>query len=211
MSAFPFQHRNPPVIPAHDRMKLSVLVVDDEPVARRRLKRFLLKSGDVRGVGECEDGAGAIRAIQQQDLDVVFLDVQMPNQNGFEVVRAVGPERVPALIFVTAFDQFALQAFEAQAIDYLLKPFGEERVRRALARARVFLQGSERRSFQERLTSLLATTGPGRRRILSARPWPKWKRGWLRRALSESTVRGWSTSIASKSFVLCFTGNRWWF
>jgi len=141
-------------------MRLKVLVVDDEPVARHRLKRLLLKSGDVTIVAECEDGPSAIEAIQQQDLDVVFLDVQMPNLNGFEVVRAVGAERIPALIFVTAFDQFALQAFEAQAVDYLLKPFGEERVRRALARTRAFLNGSERQAFQERLNALLRATEP---------------------------------------------------
>ena len=139
-------------------MKLSVLVVDDEPVARRRLKRLLLKSPDVMVVGECEDGPSAIAAIQRQHLDIVFLDVQMPNLNGFEVVRAVGTERIRALIFVTAFDQFALQAFEAQAIDYLLKPFGEERVRRALARARAFLNGSEHEAFQGRLNALLTAT-----------------------------------------------------
>jgi two-component system LytT family response regulator len=139
-------------------MKLSVLVVDDEPVARRRLKRLLLKSPDVMVVGECEDGPSAIAAIQRQHLDIVFLDVQMPNLNGFEVVRAVGTERIRALIFVTAFDQFALQAFEAQAIDYLLKPFGEDRVRRALARARAFLNGNEREAFQERLSALLTAT-----------------------------------------------------
>ena len=139
-------------------MKLSVLVVDDEPVARHRLNRLLLKAGDVTVVGECEDGASAILAIQQQHPDVVFLDVQMPNVNGFEVVRAVGAERMPALIFVTAFDRFALQAFDAQAVDYLLKPFGEERVRRAVARARAFLEGNERRAFQERLAALLAKT-----------------------------------------------------
>jgi two-component system LytT family response regulator len=138
-------------------MKLSVLVVDDEPVARRRLKRLLLKFPDIM-VDECEDGASAIAAIQRQNLDIVFLDVQMPGLNGFDVVRAVGTERIRALIFVTAFDQFALQAFEAQAIDYLLKPFGEERVRRALARARAFLNGTGREAFQDRLSALLTAT-----------------------------------------------------
>lgn len=139
-------------------MTLSVLVVDDEPVARHRLKRLLLKIPELTVAGECQDGASAIQAIQQQALDIVFLDVQMPNLNGFEVVRAISPARMPALIFVTAFDQFALRAFEAQAVDYLLKPFGEERVRRAVARARAFLNGSEREAFHSRLTALLAAT-----------------------------------------------------
>jgi two-component system LytT family response regulator len=137
-------------------MKLRVLIVDDETVARHRLKRFLENAADVTVVAECADGTSAVAAIQELDLDLVFLDVQMPRMNGFEVVRAIGAERMPGLIFVTAFDRFALQAFEAQALDYLLKPFGDERVRKALARARTFLEGSERRAFHGRLTALLA-------------------------------------------------------
>src|SRR5262245_38764278 len=104
-----------------DLMQLRVLIVDDEPVARHRLKRFLQKATDVTVVAECADGASATVAIQEHDLDVVFLDVQMPKMTGFDVVRTIGAERMPAVIFVTAFDQFALQAFEAQALDYLLK------------------------------------------------------------------------------------------
>jgi two-component system LytT family response regulator len=143
-------------------MQLRALIVDDEPVARHRLKRFLEKAGDVTVVAECDDGATAVAAIQEHSLEVVFLDVQMPRMNGFEVVRAMGPERMPALIFVTAFDRFALQAFDAQALDYLLKPFGEERVRQALAKVRRFLGGNERRAFEQRLTGLLATTAAHR-------------------------------------------------
>jgi two-component system LytT family response regulator len=139
-------------------MNLRVLIVDDEPVARHRLKRFLQNAGDVTVVAERADGASAVAAIEEHELDLVFLDVQMPGMNGFEVVRAVGAERMPGLIFVTAFDRFAMRAFEAQAIDYLLKPFGDERVRKALARARTFLEGSERQGFHVRLTGLLAAT-----------------------------------------------------
>jgi len=150
-------------------MQLRVLIVDDEPMARHRLKRFLQKAADVTVVAECGDGASAVAAIQAHDLDLVFLDVQMPKMNGFEVVSAIGAERMSAVIFVTAFDRFALQAFEAQALDYLLKPFGEERVRKALARARTFLNGSRREDFQERLTGLLAATGNSKANCLLVR------------------------------------------
>jgi two-component system LytT family response regulator len=136
-------------------MPLRTLIVDDEPVARQRLKRFLRKTSDVTIVAECADGDAAVAAIQKHELDLVFLDVQMPKLSGFEVVRVIGAERMPAVIFVTAFDRFALQAFEAQALDYLLKPFGEDRVRRALDRARAFLSGNSKRTWQGQLSGLL--------------------------------------------------------
>src|SRR4030095_11943481 len=91
-------------------MPLRALIVDDEPVARQRLKRFLRKASDVTIVAECADADAAIAAIQKHELDLVFLDVQMPKISGFEVVRVIGSERMPAVIFVTAFDRFALQA-----------------------------------------------------------------------------------------------------
>jgi len=137
-------------------MLLRTLIVDDEPVARHRLKRLLRKSAEVIVVAECADADSAIAAIREHELDLVFLDVQMPKTNGFDVVRAVGVEKMPAIIFVTAFDRFALQAFEAQALDYLLKPFGEERVRKALARARTFLKGGH--EFRGQLSGLLNAT-----------------------------------------------------
>jgi two-component system LytT family response regulator len=150
-------------------MQLRVLIADDEPMARHRLKRFLLKAADVTVVSECGDGASAVAAIREHDPDVVFLDVQMPKLNGFEVVRTIGAEQMPAVIFVTAFDRFAMQAFDAQALDYLLKPFGEERVRKALARLRTFLNGSTRREFQGRLTGLLTATGNNKANCLLVR------------------------------------------
>jgi two-component system, LytTR family, response regulator len=139
-------------------MSLRVLIVDDEPVARRRLRRFLQTIDDITVAGECGDGAAAVAAIQRHAPEIVFLDVQMPGMSGFEVLRALGPERLPVVIFVTAFDQFALQAFEAQAVDYLLKPFGEERVRQAVARARLFLQGgAAKKDHREKIADLLRT------------------------------------------------------
>lgn len=144
-------------------MPLRVLIVDDEPVARRRLRRFLQNASGVTLADECGDGAAAVAAIRRHAPDIVFLDVQMPGMNGFEVLRALGTERLPVVIFVTAFDQFALQAFEAQAVDYLLKPFGEERVNQALGRARLFLNGgaaNKNKAHAEKIAGLLRATAP---------------------------------------------------
>jgi two-component system LytT family response regulator len=140
-------------------MMLDVLVVDDEPVARQRLQRLLRADAEVRLLPACADGSAAVAAILDRRPDLLFLDVQMPGMNGFEVLEAVGTKRMPAVIFVTAYDRFALQAFDAQALDYLLKPFGAERVQQALARARAFLAGGAR-GFERKLSGLLrATTG----------------------------------------------------
>jgi two-component system LytT family response regulator len=143
-------------------MSIRTLIVDDEPLARQRLKRFLEPAMDIELLTECGDGKAAVTAIQQHEPDLVFLDVQMPHLSGFEVLGAVGVERMPVVIFVTAFDAFALQAFEAQALDYLLKPFGQERVQKALERARTFLEGNAKKSFQDHLAGLLRATEASR-------------------------------------------------
>jgi len=140
-------------------MTLNVLIVDDEPMARNRLQRLLRAESDVRLLPPCADGSSAVAAIRSQRPDLVFLDVQMPEMNGFEVLAAVGVNRMPAVIFVTAHDQFALQAFDAQALDYLLKPFGAERVRKALDRVRRFLAGDSR-GLERQLAGLLRVTAP---------------------------------------------------
>ena len=140
-------------------MTLNVLIVDDEPMARNRLQRLLRAESDVRLLPPCADGRSAVAAIHAQRPDLVFLDVQMPEMNGFEVLAAVGVNRMPAVIFVTAHDQFALQAFDAQALDYLLKPFGAERVRKALDRVRRFLAGDSR-GLERQLAGLLRVTAP---------------------------------------------------
>lgn len=119
-----------------DAPPIRVLIVDDEPLARERLRRLLEKEGDVELAGECEDGNAAIEAISDLRPDLVFLDIQMPGRDGFAVIKAVGPEKMPAVIFVTAFDRYALRAFEVHALDYLLKPFDAERFAQALSRAR---------------------------------------------------------------------------
>jgi two-component system, LytTR family, response regulator len=115
---------------------LTILIVDDEPVARRRIHRLLTAEPDVSIVGDCADGASALKAIVRERPDVVFLDVQMPELDGFEVLRQVPSTALPAIVFVTAFDRYALRAFDVHAIDYLLKPFTAERFRTALGRAR---------------------------------------------------------------------------
>ena len=115
---------------------LNVLVVDDEAVARRRIRRLLAPESDVAIVGECADGRSAIESILTCRPGVVFLDVQMPELDGFAVVEALPRDALPVIVFVTAFDRYALRAFDVHALDYLLKPFTPERFRLALARAR---------------------------------------------------------------------------
>ena len=115
---------------------LRVLIVDDEPLARQRVKDLLAEAPDMALVGECRNGHEAIAAIGAERPDLVLLDVQMPGPDGFGVLRAIAPEHTPAVIFVTAHREFAVQAFESNALDYLLKPFDRERFRTSLARAR---------------------------------------------------------------------------
>ena len=117
-------------------MKRRVLIADDEPVARRRLRRLLRAHPDVEICAECGDGAEAVDAIRTASPDLVLLDIQMPELDGFAVLQALPVEEIPAVIFVTAYDQYALRAFEVHAVDYLLKPFSPERLAEALARAR---------------------------------------------------------------------------
>lgn len=118
-------------------MTLRALIVDDEPLARRGILRLLKPEADIDVVGECGDGAAAIAAIGTLAPDLVFLDVQMPELDGFAVLEAIGAQRMPAIVFVTAFDQHAVRAFDAQALDYVLKPIDPARFQRALQRARL--------------------------------------------------------------------------
>ena len=111
-----------------------VLIVDDEPVARRRVRRLLRGQPEIEIVGEAGDGRLALRAIAEHDPDLVLLDVQMPELDGFQVVKALGARSRPSIVFVTAFDEYALRAFEVHAIDYLLKPFTRERLQSSLSR-----------------------------------------------------------------------------
>lgn len=118
------------------RPKIRTLIVDDEPLARKKLRALLSDEADIAIVGECSDGREALAHIRQHKPDLVFLDIQMPEMNGFEALNRLEQQDLPALIFVTAYDQFAVAAFEYHALDYLLKPFDAERLQKALERAR---------------------------------------------------------------------------
>jgi two-component system LytT family response regulator len=117
-------------------MKIRTLIVDDERLARARVRRMLKGEADIEIVGECRNGKEAVRFILQEKPDLVFLDVQMPEMSGLEVLQTIGAKAVPALVFVTAFDQYAVQAFDFYALDYLLKPFARERFARTLWRVK---------------------------------------------------------------------------
>jgi two-component system LytT family response regulator len=134
------------------------VVVDDEPLARQTIGLLLSREDDFAIVAECGHGAEAIDAIRRERPDVLFLDVQMPEVDGFEVLRTLGPGAVPAVIFVTAFDRYALQAFEQHALDYLLKPFSDERFAIVLDRTRERLRERTFASMAGRLTELLSAT-----------------------------------------------------
>lgn len=117
-------------------MSLRVLVVDDEPIARHAVVRQLRDADDLEIVGECGDGVSAVEAIRALSPDLLFLDIQMPAITGLDVVATIGAARMPATIFVTAYEQYAVRAFEAHAVDYLVKPFSRERFQETLRRAR---------------------------------------------------------------------------
>ena len=143
---------------------IRTLIADDEPLGRQRIRHLLGQEDDVAVVGECANGEEAVVAILRDAPDLVFLDVQMPVLDGFAVVEAVGPEQMPVVIFVTAYDQYALQAFDVHALDYLLKPFDRERFQKALTRARLHLRRKSLDGLDQRLQDLLAdyAAGPGR-------------------------------------------------
>jgi two-component system, LytTR family, response regulator len=136
-------------------MKYRVLIVDDEPMSRRRLKRFVHGIPDLELAGELGDGRSAVAWVQEHRPDLMFLDIQMPELNGFETLRSIAPESLPVVIFVTAFEEFALRAFEAQALDYVLKPISELRIKQAVDRARVYLQGRDATGFRSSISTLL--------------------------------------------------------
>ncbi|HEY2169470.1 MAG TPA: LytTR family DNA-binding domain-containing protein [Candidatus Angelobacter sp.] len=136
-------------------MKYEALIVDDEPLARRSIRKHLKTFPEFEVAGECGDGESAVAAIREQKPDLVFLDIQLPEFDGFDVIRAVGKHEMPVTIFVTAYDRYALQAFEAHALDYLLKPFSDDRFRDSLLRARTTLQMGKQQAPNHQLSRLL--------------------------------------------------------
>ncbi len=150
-------------------MKLRVIIVDDEPLARERVRTFLAEEPGTEVIAECADGAAAVKAIEQHRPDLVFLDVQMPRLTGFEVLEALDEDAVPAIIFTTAHDQHAIRAFEVNAVDYLLKPHKQARFKKSLQRARtiaVARPDTRSRTAAQRL----AHANPQRHRQKSAHP-----------------------------------------
>ncbi len=117
-------------------MKIRTLIVDDVTLARNLIRRYLDKDSEIEIVGECANGCEAIAAIERLAPDLVFLDVQMPKIGGFEVVETIGAANMPPVIFVTAYDEYAFKAFALNALDYILKPFDEERLRSSVRRAK---------------------------------------------------------------------------
>ncbi len=134
---------------------IRALIVDDEPAARKAIRGLLAGDPDIRVDGECPDGRSALAAIRDGAPDLLFLDIQMPELDGFEMLRRVEPARLPVVVFVTAYDQYALQAFEAHALDYVLKPFDDERFRQAVVRAKDQVRQRRLGALGEQLVAML--------------------------------------------------------
>ncbi|HUF48991.1 MAG TPA: LytTR family transcriptional regulator DNA-binding domain-containing protein [Vicinamibacterales bacterium] len=142
--------------------RIRTLVIDDEPLARERMCSLVAAEADFEVVGEASNGLEAVEAIQTHSPDLVFLDVHMPKLDGFEVIDTVGPEAMPAVVFVTAYDQYALRAFDVQALDYLLKPFDSDRFHSTLRRVRQQVETAETGDLGRRLIALVRDLKPGR-------------------------------------------------
>jgi two-component system, LytTR family, response regulator len=138
-------------------MHLTTLIVDDEPLAREGIRALLSRDPEVSAIREARDGREAVAAIREHDTDLVFLDVQMPEMDGLAVVRAIGAENMPAVVFITAHDQYAIQAFEINALDYLLKPVIEERFVKTLARAKNRIRSNVAADSNRQIIGLLET------------------------------------------------------
>lgn len=137
-------------------MRIRTLIVDDERIARDGVRTLLDSEPDIDVIGECGDGRSAVAAIARDAPDLVLLDIQMPVMDGFDVIRAVGEDKLPVVIFLTAYDQHALKAFDAHALDYLVKPFADARFRKAIARARTDVQQRRLGAASSRLVSVIA-------------------------------------------------------
>lgn len=137
-------------------MRLRALIADDEPLARERLRFLLSHDEDIEIAGECRNGREVIAALRENQVDVLFLDIQMPGEGGFEVIDQLGPARMPVTVFVTAHNEYAIQAFDVQALDYLTKPVEPERLRAAVVRVKERVASQAALLTQEQLKSVLA-------------------------------------------------------
>jgi two-component system LytT family response regulator len=138
---------------------IRILIVDDEPAARAALRSLLATDREIEVIGECADGQSAIERIEREHPDLVFLDVQMPGMNGFDALRRLDLAELPEVVFVTAYDEYALRAFEVHAADYLLKPFSDDRFRLALTRAKGQVRQRRLGELSDRLVTLLDAVG----------------------------------------------------
>jgi len=138
---------------------MRTLIVDDEPAAREGLRHLLAADPEIEVVGECRDGRTAAAVIRDQAPELVFLDIQMPEMDGLGVLREVGPERRPVVVFVTGYDRYALQAFEVHAVEYLLKPFTDDRFREALRQAKLQVRRTRMGELGRELASLAEPAG----------------------------------------------------
>lgn len=181
-------------------MRLTTLIVDDEPLARAGLRALLARDPEISTIREARDGREAVLAIRDSHPDLVLLDVQMPEMDGFEVVRSIGVEQMPEVVFVTAHDRYAIQAFEINALDYLLKPVVEERFIKALARAKSHICTKAATHSSQRINGLLETI---------ASPRPHLKRVAVRSAGQTSFVNvadiDWMR--AAENYVELHTGS----
>ena len=167
---------------------VTVLLVDDEPLARASLRRLLEPHADFRIVGECTDGFDAVEYLTDHHVDLMFLDVQMPELDGFGVIREVGPVMMPRTVFVTAFDEFAVRAFEVHALDYLVKPFSDERFEQMLTRVRAELRYRELIELGEKLSGLLDEAGVRQHLAASSKPPSEYAKRLLVTTASRSLV-----------------------
>lgn len=134
---------------------LSALIADDEPLVREALRNAFRRIGGVHLVAEARDGHEALAYLAAEDVDVAFLDIRMPGFDGFELLERVPPDRLPAIVFVTAWEQYALRAFQARALDYVLKPIDDARLAAALERARTHIRGERSSMMEQRMAELL--------------------------------------------------------
>src|SRR5216117_4022960 len=134
---------------------IRVLIADDEALARKFIRRMLKDDRDVEVVGECSNGKEAVTMIKKQNPDVVFLDVQMPEMDGFAVLESIGIERLPEIIFTTAYEQYAIRAFELHALDYLLKPFDQARFKDAIKYAKEWFRSDRQNDGRMQISALL--------------------------------------------------------
>src|SRR5437588_2799671 len=141
-------------------MKIRALIIDDEPLARERVRSLLREEPDIEVLGECANGNEAVAAIKKHSPELIFLDVQMPGLGGFDVLRALGKDQLPLVIFVTAYDQHALKAFEVHALDYLLKPFKQARFKQTVQRARETLANQQAGAASKNLLEFIGRARP---------------------------------------------------